>query len=1068
MNLDVALVLRLVDRLSGPIRKPTDATRDLGAAATAGTAAMQRFGQDGTALRHFDALDTGAIRASRAIERTGPTATRTADRIGALGGDIDHFRKLKVQTTESGKAFQAATNKMAGLSRDMRDVWSNGVMTPEQAKLARTLQRDFGKARVEAGRLKTTYTDQRLELDRSRRSLRDAGVSTSDLADETRRLVRETEAHARSIERRDRREAQSRRLQNRVGRIDRGIENNHARRDRMRGQALETGALAYGAFHFMQGAGRTQSELVDIGITSDVDAERVEVFRRVAERVMNETTQPVRDILASQNVLVTAGLDFDTAEEAIPTIARTATAANALMTDVSRTAFSMMDGLGLAPQELGRGFDMLAMGGKEGKFELDNMATYFPSLVPTLKPLGVTGEEGVATLGAGLQIAMKGTSDPATAANNFQNFLTKLTSPETLKRFGDAGVDLKDVFNEAIASGENPVERIIRVTEGMTGGDPFKMGELFGDMQVLAFIRPMLDNMEEYNRIKEKMLEADGTVAADMARRMAEDPTLGWRRFGEGLKVIRDDVARPLLPVLAQVTAEITPVAAAVGEWVAENGDLVATIGTLLAGLFVLKIAVLAIGFLLSGIAGPIMTAWKGFTLLRIGMLGLGFTGGRLAGVLGRIGEAFGRLRLMRVFRLASLVAPLRWGLRLLPPVPWSRLKAFRLASLLRPLIWFRTLLPAVPWGRLRSFRLGSLVRPLAWSARLLPVIPWSRLKSFRLASLLRPLIWFRTLLPAVPWGRLRSFRLGSLVKPLAWVARLLPAVPWSLLATRSGTFGMNANGWGRLIKPLQWFGKGALRLIPVIGWAVMAADIGVFAWNMLGLTPLDWRGWIDGIDWSFWFSFEWLDLLPDWSWSDIVPSFQSWWAGQDTDITAKVRYDGAFDNLGGAVEIRHRNGTSEIIKPGTPLPAVSAPVDLGNKDSVDRYFARRGKVAVDGARERGGPVWRGGSFIVGERGPELFTPGANGMITPHGPTQALLRATPLSFDTRPALAARGGATGSGGTSVTLAAGAIVIQQLPGQDATDLAERVIDEMERRFRDGRNSSRDLHDGRGTFS
>ena len=34
--------------------------------------------------------------------------------------------------------------------------------------------------------------------------------------------------------------------------------------------------------------------------------------------------------------------------------------------------------------------------------------------------------------------------------------------------------------------------------------------------------------------------------------------------------------------------------------------------------------------------------------------------------------------------------------------------------------------------------------------------------------------------------------------------------------------------------------------------------------------------------------------------------------------------------------------------------------------------------------RAEGGPVKRGGSFIVGERGPELFTPGVSGMITPN------------------------------------------------------------------------------------
>jgi hypothetical protein len=36
------------------------------------------------------------------------------------------------------------------------------------------------------------------------------------------------------------------------------------------------------------------------------------------------------------------------------------------------------------------------------------------------------------------------------------------------------------------------------------------------------------------------------------------------------------------------------------------------------------------------------------------------------------------------------------------------------------------------------------------------------------------------------------------------------------------------------------------------------------------------------------------------------------------------------------------------------------------------------------GARALGGPVAPGGSYLVGERGPELFTPGTSGMITPN------------------------------------------------------------------------------------
>ncbi|WP_375588118.1 hypothetical protein ABWH89_12060 [Hoeflea alexandrii] len=39
---------------------------------------------------------------------------------------------------------------------------------------------------------------------------------------------------------------------------------------------------------------------------------------------------------------------------------------------------------------------------------------------------GVTGREAVNFLGAALQIARKGTSDPAEAANNLKNFLSKI------------------------------------------------------------------------------------------------------------------------------------------------------------------------------------------------------------------------------------------------------------------------------------------------------------------------------------------------------------------------------------------------------------------------------------------------------------------------------------------------------------------------------------------------------------------------------------------------------------------------------------------------------------------
>jgi hypothetical protein len=47
----------------------------------------------------------------------------------------------------------------------------------------------------------------------------------------------------------------------------------------------------------------------------------------------------------------------------------------------------------------------------------------------------------------------------------------------------------------------------------------------------------------------------------------------------------------------------------------------------------------------------------------------------------------------------------------------------------------------------------------------------------------------------------------------------------------------------------------------------------------------------------------------------------------------------------------------------------------------------------VAGARAEGGPVSAGKRYLVGEKGPELFTPGASGSITPNGASGSGARA---------------------------------------------------------------------------
>ncbi|MBV6651057.1 MAG: hypothetical protein KI789_15135, partial [Hoeflea sp.] len=155
-----------------------------------------------------------------------------------------------------------------------------------------------------------------------------------------------------------------------------------------------------------------------------------------------------------------------------------------------------------------------------------------------------TGREAVNFLGAALQIARKGTSDPAEAANNLKNFLSKILAPQTIKKFAEAGVDIEAVMRDAATKGINPVEavmqKIVKLSgvsgseieklmqsakaNGMEGAEALgyvrdqlekihgagALGELFQDVQVMDFLIPFLGNVEEYKRIKDEVAKATG------------------------------------------------------------------------------------------------------------------------------------------------------------------------------------------------------------------------------------------------------------------------------------------------------------------------------------------------------------------------------------------------------------------------------------------------------------------------------------------------------------------------------------------------------------------------------
>jgi hypothetical protein len=103
----------------------------------------------------------------------------------------------------------------------------------------------------------------------------------------------------------------------------------------------------------------------------------------------------------------------------------------------------------------------------------------------------------------------------------------------------------------------------------------------------------------------------------------------------------------------------------------------------------------------------------------------------------------------------------------------------------------------------------------------------------------------------------------------------------------------------------------------------------------------------------------------------------------------------GAFDGIKNFTSnIDWKNLVLDIIFPGRGIARTIAEAS-GVQPSGQNQGGFMGKVmdfaaSIFGIREVGGPVIRGQSYIVGERGPEIFTPGRSGTISANRELRAL------------------------------------------------------------------------------
>lgn len=534
---------------------------------------------------------------SKASQNLGKMRDRLKE-IDRAQADIAGFRQIKAGVRGLETQMAGAQTKVAQLAREMASADAP----------TRKLAAAFDKAKREAAGLKQEHAEESAKLQQLRDRMAAAGISTSRLADHERELrheaARTNTELAEQARRLDAAATRSQRFANgraAFGRVQGAAAGLAAGGASAIGAGVATGAPIIGS---IKSAMEYESVMTDIAQKANLsrnEARKMGIGLIAAAKSANQLPESLQQ---GVDVLSGFGLDPRMAVKMMTPIGRAATAYKAEIADLSAAAFAANDNLKVPIQQTARVMDVMAAAGKDGAFEMADMARHFPALTASAAALGQTGVRAVGDMAAALQITRKATGDSATAANNLQNLYNKINTEDTIKNFKQFGIDLPAAMKKAAAESKSPIEAIAELTKKATGGDLSKLSFLFGDAQVQGALRPLIQNLDEYRRIRASALGAKGVVDSDFADRL-KDSSEQAKQFRINAMALGLTIGGVLLPTVNALLQKGTALAARIGAWSDRHPVLAKWIGITAAGLAALLVVTGGMAIALAGILAP-------------------------------------------------------------------------------------------------------------------------------------------------------------------------------------------------------------------------------------------------------------------------------------------------------------------------------------------------------------------------------------------------------------------------------------------------------------------------------
>lgn len=286
--------------------------------------------------------------------------------------------------------------------------------------------------------------------------------------------------------------------------------------------AIGPAVAAYAGVQAIKGYAAVERHITQIGITAGATESQTAAMMTRLRNTATEMRVPFQDVVAEMDSLVSSGKSFDEAYAMLAPVGKAAKASGADFADMATTADALSTSLGITATQMEGAFDVLAFGGKAGKFELRDMAAELPSLTPAFAALGYKGPEALKKLIAMMQGVRKETGTSSEAATALQNVFQKMNTDDTTKKFKKFGIDSRKALKDAKDSGKDLLDTFIDLSFEAVHGDMDKLPQLFTDAQFLQGMRALMNQRGQIKAWQSDMSNAAGTVSADFKRTFAD------------------------------------------------------------------------------------------------------------------------------------------------------------------------------------------------------------------------------------------------------------------------------------------------------------------------------------------------------------------------------------------------------------------------------------------------------------------------------------------------------------------------------------------------------------------